>query len=81
MFDVRFLPNPYYVEELRFHTGMEEPVQDYVMQGGTGRRILRKAHGPSAASVIPRYEQEGKNQLVIADRLHWREAPVCGHCP
>ena len=44
VFDVRFLPNPYYVEELRFHTGMEEPVRDYVMQG---RRIFRKAHGPS----------------------------------
>ena len=33
VFDVRFLPNPYYVEELRFHTGTEQAVQDYVMQG------------------------------------------------
>ena len=35
VFDVRFLPNPYYVEELRAHTGMESCVQEYVMQGGT----------------------------------------------
>ena len=35
VFDVRFLPNPYYVEELRFHTGAESCVQEYVMQGGT----------------------------------------------
>ena len=37
VFDVRFLPNPYYVEELRFHTGTEKAVQAYVMQGGTGK--------------------------------------------
>ena len=42
VFDVRFLPNPYYVEELRFHTGMEEPVRDYVMQGGTAAEFLEK---------------------------------------
>ena len=42
MFDVRFLPNPYYVEELRFHTGTEQAVQDYVMQGGTGEEFLKK---------------------------------------
>ena len=42
VFDVRFLPNPYYVEELRFHTGTEQAVQDYVMQGGTGEEFLKK---------------------------------------
>ena len=35
VFDVRFLPNPFYVEELRARTGEEKDVQDYVMQGGT----------------------------------------------
>ena len=64
-FDVRFLPNPYYVEELRFHTGMEEPVRDYVMQGGTAAEFLEKLMD-LLRFLIPRYEQEGKNQLVIA---------------
>ena len=63
--DVRFLPNPYYVEELRFHTGMEEPVRDYVMQGGTAAEFLEKLMD-LLHFLIPRYEQEGKNQLVIA---------------
>lgn len=65
VFDVRFLPNPYYVEELRFHTGMEEPVRDYVMQGGTAAEFLEKLTD-LLRFLIPRYEQEGKNQLVIA---------------
>lgn len=65
VFDVRFLPNPYYVEELRFHTGMEEPVRDYVMQGGTAAEFLEKLMD-LLRFLIPRYEQEGKNQLVIA---------------
>lgn len=65
VFDVRFLPNPYYVEELRFHTGMEKEVQDYVMQGGTGQEFVQKLMG-LLEFLMPRYEQEGKNQLVIA---------------
>ena len=60
VFDVRFLPNPYYVEELRFHTGTEQAVQDYVMQGGTGEEFLKKLND------LLEYEQEGKTQLVIA---------------
>ena len=65
VFDVRFLPNPYYVEELRFHTGTEKAVQDYVMQGGTGEEFLKKLND-LLEFVIPKYEQEGKTQLVIA---------------
>lgn len=65
VFDVRFLPNPYYVEELRFHTGAEKPVQDYVMQGQTGTEFLKKLTD-LLEFLIPRYEQEGKTQLVIA---------------
>ena len=65
VFDVRFLPNPYYIEELRFHTGSEKAVQDYVMQGGTGEEFLKKLMD-LLDFLIPRYEQEGKNQLVIA---------------
>lgn len=42
VFDVRFLPNPFYVEELRARTGEEKDVQDYVMQGGTAEAFLTK---------------------------------------
>ena len=65
VFDVRFLPNPYYIEELRFHTGAEQQVKDYVMQGGTGAAFLEKL-SDMLEFLIPNYEKEGKNQLVIA---------------
>lgn len=65
VFDVRFLPNPYYVEELRAHTGLEAPVRDYVMQDGAGEEYLVKLLD-LLRFLLPRYDQEGKNQLVIA---------------
>lgn len=65
VFDVRFLPNPYYVEELRFHTGAESCVQEYVMQGGTAAEFLKKLTD-MLDFLVPNYEKEGKNQLVIA---------------
>ena len=65
VFDVRFLPNPYYVEELRFHTGAESCVQEYVMQGGTAAEFLIKLTD-MLDFLVPNYEKEGKNQLVIA---------------
>ena len=65
VFDVRFLPNPYYIEELRFHTGAEPQVQEYVMQGGIGAEFLKKL-SDMLEFLIPNYEKEGKNQLVIA---------------
>lgn len=65
VFDVRFLPNPFYVEELKQHTGEEAPVRDYVMQGGTAEQFLAKLYD-MIDFLIPNYVQEGKNQLVIA---------------
>lgn len=65
VFDVRFLPNPYYVEELRYHTGKERAVQEYVHQGGTAQVFLEKLYD-MLEFLIPNYVQEGKNQLVIA---------------
>lgn len=65
VFDVRFLPNPFYMEELRFRTGVEPEVQEYVMQGGTGAVFLEKLTD-MLEFLIPNYEKEGKNQLVIA---------------
>ncbi len=65
VFDVRFLPNPYYVEELKHRTGEERPVQEYVMKGGTAAVFLQKLYD-MVDFLIPNYVQEGKNQLVIA---------------
>lgn len=65
VFDVRFLPNPYYVEELRSHTGEEAAVQAYVRQGGTADEFLTKLYD-MLEFLIPNYALEGKNQLVIA---------------
>lgn len=65
VFDVRFLPNPYYVESLRNHTGEEAPVQAYVRRGGTADAFLEKLYD-MLEFLIPNYVQEGKNQLVIA---------------
>lgn len=65
VFDVRFLPNPYYVEGLRTKTGEQKEVQDYVMQGGTAEIFLTKLC-EMLDFLIPNYVLEGKNQLVIA---------------
>ena len=65
VFDVRFLPNPYYVEALRSHTGQEAEVQAYVRQGGTADKFLAMLY-EMLDFLIPNYVQEGKNQLVIA---------------
>ena len=65
VFDVRFLPNPYYIEGLRHCTGEDKNVQDFVMQGGTGEEFLKRLMN-LLDFLVPKYEQEGKNQLVIA---------------
>ena len=65
VFDVRFLPNPYYIDTLRGKTGNEAEVQDYVMQNDKGRIFLDKLKD-MMEFLIPNYILEGKNQLVIA---------------
>ena len=65
VFDVRFLPNPYYVEELKYQTGEDARVREYVMQGGTCEKFLEKLYD-MMEFLIPNYIKEGKNQLVIA---------------
>ena len=64
VFDVRFLPNPFYVEALRSHTGEEAKVQAFVKKGGTADAFLVKLYD-MLEFLIPNYVQEGKNQLVI----------------
>ena len=66
VFDVRFLPNPYYVPELKTCTGNDEAVRNYVMQSGEGEEFLNKLYG-MLEYLIPRFvENEGKHQLVVA---------------
>ncbi len=66
VFDVRFLPNPYYVDELKHHTGNEACIQDYVMKSGDGEKFLEKLYN-LLEFLIPQYvENEGKHQLVVA---------------
>ena len=64
VFDVRFLPNPFYVEGLRFKTGEDAEIQEYVLQGGIGSAFLEKLYD-LLDFLIPNYVLEGKNQLVI----------------
>ena len=64
VFDVRFLPNPYYEQALRPLTGNDRSIQEYVMKNGDGRRFLDKLED-LMQFLIPRYLDEGKNSLVI----------------
>ncbi len=65
VFDVRFLPNPYYVEELRMKTGKDREVQDYVMRTETASQFLEQLVN-MIEFLLPNYESEGKSQLVIS---------------
>ena len=65
VFDVRFLPNPYYIDELKMKTGLGEEVQNYVMNFPEAGIFLEKLHD-LLLFLIPNYVLEGKNQLVIA---------------
>ncbi len=65
VFDVRFLPNPYYIEELKPLTGNDKPVSDYVMNAEESHIFLDKLTD-MVRFLIPNYVKEGKNRLVIA---------------
>lgn len=64
VFDVRFLPNPYYIEELRPLSGNDKRVRDYVMSNEKSEEFLEKITD-LIRFLIPNYVQEGKTQLVI----------------
>lgn len=64
VFDVRFLPNPYYVEGLRSKTGNDREIQEYVMQFPEAWEFLRRLED-MVKFLIPNYIVEGKTQLVI----------------
>ena len=64
VFDVRFLPNPYYVPELKHKTGNQKEVQDYVLNSPVSHEFLNKLVD-MIKFLIQNYIEEGKNQLVI----------------
>lgn len=65
VFDVRCLPNPYYVKELRPHTGLESCVRDYVMSFDQSKKLMEKLED-MLDFLIPLYVHEGKSRLVIS---------------
>lgn len=65
VFDVRFLPNPYYEPELRYLSGNDKLVSGYVMAHSAAKEFLDKIYD-MLTFLIPNYILEGKNQLVIS---------------
>ena len=63
--DVRFLPNPYYVPELKHMTGLDAPVRDYVFRSEQTAEFLRRLT-PLVEYLLPQYRQEGRTELVLA---------------
>lgn len=64
VFDVRFLPNPFYIDELKYKTGNDKEVQDYVMSFPEAHAFIDKLTD-MVEFLIPNYIKEGKYQLVI----------------
>ncbi|MGV3487245.1 MAG: RNase adapter RapZ [Tuberibacillus sp.] len=64
VFDVRFLPNPHYVEHMRERTGLDQDVADYVFKWSETKRFLEKLMD-LLQFVLPQYKREGKSHLVI----------------
>lgn len=65
VFDVRFIPNPYYIAELKMKTGNDQEIKDYVMGWDVAESFLLKLED-MVAFLLPNYIKEGKNQLVIS---------------
>lgn len=65
VFDVRFLPNPYYVKHMRERTGLDADISEYVLKWSETKQFLTKLMD-LLQFMIPQYKREGKGQLVIA---------------
>lgn len=65
VFDVRFLPNPYYIQDLRFKTGLDQEVRDFVFSYQQTKDFVAKVED-LLAFCLPSYVDEGKTNLVIA---------------
>lgn len=65
VFDVRFLPNPFYVEGLRTQTGLDDGVRDYVFQFPQSNEFLEKLKD-MIDFLLPQFVEEGKSMVVVA---------------
>lgn len=65
MLDVRFLPNPFYEEHLKEHTGLDKDVREYVMRWDVTKEFIKHLH-ELVEFLLPQYIEEGKPQLVIS---------------
>lgn len=65
VFDVRFLPNPYYIPELKKYSGNDKPVRDYVMSFEETNNFIDKLED-MLQYLIPNYLKEGKRQLIVS---------------
>jgi UPF0042 nucleotide-binding protein len=65
VFDVRFIPNPYYINSLRRITGKSEEVKKYVLKWPEAKEFIKKLRN-MIEFLIPNYIKEGKSQLVIS---------------
>jgi UPF0042 nucleotide-binding protein len=65
VFDVRFLPNPHYIDHMRPMTGLDEEVSRYVLKWSETQKFLEKVT-ELLIFMLPHYKREGKSQLVIA---------------
>ena len=64
VFDVRFLPNPHYIEAMRPRTGLDDDVSGYVLKWTETQKFIEKVTD-LLAFMLPQYKREGKSQLVI----------------
>lgn len=64
VFDVRFLPNPHYVDHMRDKTGLDQEVSDYVFKWTETKKFLEKLMD-LLEYMLPQYKREGKSQLII----------------
>lgn len=65
VFDIRFLPNPFYIDELKPLTGLSQDVYEYVLKWGETKELIEKL-SDLFKFLIPQYKNEGKSQVVIA---------------
>lgn len=79
VFDVRFMPNPFYIEELRPQTGLDAPVRDYIFGFPQTHEFLEKLKDLLSFS-LPLYAEEGKTSLTVAIGCtggHHRSVAIC----
>jgi UPF0042 nucleotide-binding protein len=65
MFDIRFLPNPFYIEELKEKTGLDSEVRDFIMEKEITKILIAKL-SDLLDFIVPEYVKEGKSRLTIA---------------